>query len=68
MPPVDEKSYGANKPRIKGKINDLGIFFNSIDNIVRMGKDVGMTVEKSEKEYDDRVEITLCVKKKYQQA
>jgi len=46
-----------------GLITDIGIFINSIDNAVKMVRDVGVNVEREEVDKGDSIEIIIKVPK-----
>lgn len=58
------------KPKFRGRkigiLSDIGIFINSIDNAVRMVRDVGVNVERQEVDKGDSIEIILKVPKSRQ--
>ena len=49
-----------------GILSDIGVFINSIDNAVRMVRDVGVNVERKEVDKGDSIEIILKVPKSRQ--
>ncbi len=49
-----------------GVLSDIGIFINSIDNAVRMVRDVGVNVERKEVDMGDSIEIIIKVPKSRQ--
>ncbi|MDD4124424.1 MAG: ParB/RepB/Spo0J family partition protein [Eubacteriales bacterium] len=58
------------KAKFRGKkigiLSDIGIFINSIDNAVRMVRDVGVNVERKEVDMGDSIEIIIKVPKSRQ--
>lgn len=49
-----------------GILSDIGVFINSIDNAVRMVRDVGVNVERKEVDMGDSIEIIIKVPKSRQ--
>ena len=63
--PVPEQ---PNPPHFRGKrigvISDISVFFNSINNAVKMVRDVGVNVERKEIDTGDAIEIVITVPKR----
>ena len=62
-PSAETKPTGFRGKRI-GVISDIGCFFNSINNAVKMVRDVGVNVERKEIDTGDAIEIVITVPKK----
>lgn len=67
VPSICKKSCESIKNvRRMGKINDMGIFFNSIDNAIRLIGDCGVMIERTQRDCGDKIEILLSVPKQVQ--
>lgn len=62
-PSAEAKTQSFRGKRI-GAISDISCFFNSINNAVRMVRDVGVNVERKEIDTGDAIEIVITVPKK----
>ena len=61
-PRAEDVKRGFRGKRIMA-ISDIGVFFNSISNAVRIAHDVGVNVERSDVDTGDMIEITIKVPK-----
>lgn len=63
-PPATVKKAEKKQPAKKhGKMTDLGLFMNSIDNAIRIVGDFGVHVEREQRDCGDSIEIVLRVPK-----
>lgn len=63
-PPVAVKKTIKKQPAKKhGKMTDLGLFMNSIDNAIRIVGDFGVHIEREQRDCGDSIEIVLRVPK-----
>lgn len=62
-PAQPKKAVKKQPAKRHGKMTDMGLFFNSIDNAIRIVGDFGVHVEREQRDCGDTIEIVLRVPK-----
>ena len=60
---TENKAQKKQPAKRHGKMTDMGLFFNSIDNAIRIVGDFGVHVEREQRDCGDSIEIVLRVPK-----
>ena len=60
---TENKAQKKQPAKRHGKMSDMGLFFNSIDNAIRIVGDFGVHVEREQRDCGDSIEIVLRVPK-----
>lgn len=60
---AENKAQKKQPAKRHGKMTDMGLFFNSIDNAIRIVGDFGVHVEREQRDCGDSIEIVLRVPK-----
>ena len=60
---TENKAKKKQPAKRHGKMTDMGLFFNSIDNAIRIVRDFGVHVEREQRDCGDSIEIVLRIPK-----
>ena len=60
---TENKTKKKQPAKRHGKMTDMGLFFNSIDNAIRIVGDFGVHVEREQRDCGDSIEIVLRIPK-----